>query len=89
MEGISLQIGVLFPGITAYRWLGHGETRLGPVRADVLPRLVRCRVGRGFVVSTAALPVRRSLSRGVEGDGVGFPSACGEGDNRRRPLSGG
>ena len=32
------------------------------MKLDVLPRLVRCRVGRGFVVSAAALPARRSLS---------------------------
>ena len=68
---------------------GHGEDEAWSRGWRYCPGFSSAISGRGFVVSAAVLPARRSLSSGVEGDGVGFPSACGEGDDRRRPLSGG
>ena len=74
-------------GSRLYACWARGRRGLVPWM-EILPGLLQCQVGRGFTASTAAHPTRRSLFRGVEGDG-GFPSACGEGDDRRRPLSGG
>ena len=74
-------------GSRRYACWARGRRGLVPW-TEILPGLLQCHFGQGLHgvdggSSSAAFPLPR-----VEGGGGSIPSACGEGDDRRRLLSG-